>query len=242
MTYSEELLVLVRLLLAHLLTDFILQPSSWVKERKEKKIRSSKLYFHAALTAILAYVFSGVWAAWALPVVIFFTHFLIDSWKSYQKNNLKYFLIDQLLHLLVILFLWIWIFNKWNEAQLILQKAVSNIDYIIVITAYVMAAWPLGILVGIATEKWRNQADINREGLEKAGLWIGLLERFLILTFILINQYTAVGLLIAAKSILRFSDKENTQKKTEYVLIGTLMSFAISFVIGLLVRYLIEVI
>jgi len=110
----------------------------------------------------------------------------------------------------------------------------------IVVTGYVIIAWPLGVLIGIATEKWRNDAEVNKEGLAKAGMWIGQLERFLILTFILIDQFTAVGLLIAAKSILRFSDKENTQKKTEYVLIGTLMSFSASFVLGLLMEYLIE--
>jgi hypothetical protein len=27
---------LIKLLLAHLLTDFVLQPNSWVKDRKEK--------------------------------------------------------------------------------------------------------------------------------------------------------------------------------------------------------------
>ena len=39
-------------------------------------------------------------------------------------------------------------------------------------------------------------------------MWIGFFERFLIFTFILINQYTAIGFLIAAKSVLRFNDKE----------------------------------
>jgi hypothetical protein len=50
------------------------------------------------------------------------------------------------------------------------------------------------------------------------------------------NQFASVGFLIAAKSILRFSDKENTQKKTEYVLIGTLMSFAAAAIIGILIN------
>lgn len=241
MIYPEELLILIRLILAHLLTDFILQPGSWVRDKKERKLKSQKLYLHALVTGIVAYIFSGLWTAIWLPLLIMVTHFVIDGWKSYQKNKTRYFLIDQLLHVLVILILWLSAVNKWEEGIDILFRIINSPNFLIVICGYIMVAWPLGILIGIATEKWRNEAEINKEGLAKAGMWIGLLERFLIITFILIDQYTAVGLLIAAKSILRFSDKENTQKKTEYVLIGTLMSFSVSFVIGLVTKYLFQV-
>jgi hypothetical protein len=239
MTHSEEILVLFRLILAHLLTDFVFQPSSWVKSRHAKKIKSNKLYLHATITGLLAYGISGQFSAWEIFVIITGSHFIIDLWKSYQPNKVRYFLIDQGLHLLVILILWLFIFNKWEAAVQLITSALNNIKLLVIIIGYVGVAWPLGILIGIATEKWRNEADVNREGLAKAGMWIGLLERFLILTFILIDQFTAVGLLIAAKSVLRFSDKENTQKKTEYVLIGTLMSFSASFIIGLLIRFLV---
>ncbi len=239
MNYSEELPVLIRLIIAHLLTDFVLQPGSWVAERKGKKFRSPKLYLHALVTGVTAYLFSGKWEVFSLPLLIIITHAIIDGWKSYQKSNTIYFLIDQLLHLLVIVFAWITIIGAWDETWLGLVTLINNPKFLIILSGYILIARPLGILIGTATEKWRLDADINKEGLAKAGLWIGLLERFLILTFILIDQYTAVGLLIAAKSILRFSDKENTQKKTEYVLIGTLMSFSVTFVIGLFIRHLI---
>lgn len=241
MISTIELLLLVKLILAHLLTDFVFQPSSWVKNRIEKKYRSPYLYYHAALTALLAYVFSSLWQVWWLPLTIFITHLLIDIWKSYQPGKLKYFIADQAMHLSILLLVWIAALNKWADLVLILHHAINNVPLLLVITAYIFVGWPLGIFIGIATEKWRSDAAVSSEGLAKAGMWIGLLERFLILTFILINQYTAIGFLIAAKSILRFSDKENTQKKTEYVLIGTLMSFSVSFLAGLTVKYLFEV-
>jgi hypothetical protein len=240
MVNPEELLVLLRLILAHLLTDFILQPASWVRDRQEKRFKSGKLYLHALATATVAYALSGFYSAWWIFIIIFSTHLLIDLWKSYQSNKVKYFLIDQLLHLLVIVVLWLFTFNSWEVLADLFENAVKSLDLLIIVLGFLIVAWPLGILIGIATEKWRNDADVNKEGLAKAGMWIGLLERFLILTFILIDQFTAVGLLIAAKSILRFSDKENTQKKTEYVLIGTLMSFSASFVLGLLMKFLIR--
>jgi hypothetical protein len=238
MIHSAELILLIKLILAHLLTDFVLQPGSWVKKRIEKKHKSGHLYLHAAITAIVAYIISGLFGSWWLPLIIFLSHLLIDLWKSHQPSTLRYFIIDQLLHIIILLWVWILALDKWHDIGIIWHKALNSTELLLVITAYLAIGWPLGILIGIATEKWRNEAAINSEGLAKAGMWIGFLERFLILTFILINQYTAIGFLIAAKSVLRFSDQEHTQKKTEYVLIGTLLSFSVSFATGLTVQYL----
>ena len=49
--------------------------------------------------------------------------------------------------------------------------------------------------------------------------------------FVYMQHYEALGLLIAAKSIIRFSDKETS--RTEYVLAGTLLSIFIAVVTGL---------
>ena len=46
------------------------------------------------------------------------------------------------------------------------------------------------------------------------------------------GQYEAIGLLVAAKSILRFKDTDTA--KTEYVLAGTFLSFAIAILCGLI--------
>ncbi|MFT7001154.1 MAG: hypothetical protein ACI9V1_002292 [Spirosomataceae bacterium] len=60
------------------------------------------------------------------------------------------------------------------------------------------------------------------------------MERLLILTFVLINQFTAIGLLITAKAILRISKSE--RKFSEYVLAGTLLSTLITIAVGLLIK------
>ena len=65
------------------------------------------------------------------------------------------------------------------------------------------------------------------------GALIGTIERWLILIFVCMQRYEALGLLIAAKSIIRYSDKQTT--KTEYVLAGTLLSIFIAVIMGLLV-------
>lgn len=243
MVITEEISILIRLIIAHLLTDFIFQPGSWIKERKEKKWKSGKLYLHVLLTSVIAYILAGQWKLWWLPVLIFISHLLIDLWKSYRPARMIYFLADQFLHMLVLIVLWINISNRWEVSGVFLINSLSNIPFLTVLASYILITWPMGIMIGLATEKWRDDAGANAEGLARAGMWIGFFERFLILTFILIDQYTAVGLLIAAKSILRFNDKEgNTQKKTEYVLIGTLMSFSVSVLLGWIIDSILKTI
>src|SRR6478672_6690416 len=93
---------LVKLILAHLLTDFVLQPTSWIESRNRKHFSSVQLYLHGFVTAFVALVFIGL-SYWLVALIILVTHILIDGWKSYQPAETKYFLIDQALHLIVIL-------------------------------------------------------------------------------------------------------------------------------------------
>jgi hypothetical protein len=85
--------------------------------------------------------------------------------------------------------------------------------------------------VAIARKEESETLSVSDE-LPNAGKLIGILERVLALTFILIGQYQAVGFLIAAKSVLRYKDTDTL--KTEYVLIGTMLSFGIAVVLGIL--------
>jgi hypothetical protein len=79
----------------------------------------------------------------------------------------------------------------------------------------------------------------NDDSLQNAGNYIGILERLFVFYFVISGHLEAVGFLLAAKSIFRFGDlKEAKDRKlTEYVLIGTLLSFGIAFLVGLLANY-----
>ncbi|MFC1725854.1 hypothetical protein ACFL4T_09515 [candidate division KSB1 bacterium] len=70
-----------------------------------------------------------------------------------------------------------------------------------------------------------------------AGVIIGMLERILILFFLLKGQYAAMGFIIAAKGFARYS-KMDDRAFAEYVLIGTLLSATIAAMIALLIKYL----
>lgn len=79
-----------------------------------------------------------------------------------------------------------------------------------------------------------------KPGLPDAGRYIGYLERFLILTFVIVDNYEAIGFLLAAKTLVRYPDISEDRKGHfgEYFLVGTLTSFGIALIAGVLVGQL----
>lgn len=222
---------LIKLVLSHLITDFILQPKTWVNERITKHFASPKLYMHGFVTAFLACLLIGI-RYWPVALILLVTHIVIDGWKSYQKQNAFYFIVDQSLHLLVILACWYYCFFDWSK--LVDGWRLIEIDIVVwkTITAFVFLTNPAAILIGQLTKKWRDKLP-EAENLASAGKWIGIMERVIILIFVLNNQYSAIGLLIAAKGIIRFNEKDRQEIKTEYLVIGTLMSIALAIGTGI---------
>lgn len=229
-----EIVWLTKLILSHLISDFILQPKSWVNDRTAKHFASAKLYLHGLVTALLAWVMIG-WQYWLVAIVILVTHILIDGWKSYQKPTVLYFLTDQLLHLLVIIGCWYGSFVNWQQVIRAMQLLNEQPAFWKTITAFVFLTTPTGILIGQFTSSWRNKIA-DAESLANAGKWIGIIERIVILIFVMQGQYSAIGLLIAAKGIIRFNERDRPEIKTEYLVVGTLMSIGIAIVTGLLIK------
>jgi Protein of unknown function (DUF3307) len=230
-----ESIWLSKLVLSHLITDFILQPKSWVDDRNTKHFGSLKLYVHGILTALLVWILIG-WQYWLVAAVILITHTLIDAWKSYRPPTLIFFLIDQLLHLLVILGCWYFTFIKWADVLFAWQQLNTSSTAWKTITAVVFLSTPAGILIGQLTKKWRDKIE-NAESLANAGKWIGIVERIIILIFVLQGQYSAIGLLVAAKGIIRFNEKDRQEIKTEYLVVGTLMSIGLAIITGLIMKW-----
>jgi hypothetical protein len=77
------------------------------------------------------------------------------------------------------------------------------------------------------------------EELKHAGMVIGILERIFTLTFVLIDEYTAIALIFTAKSIARFEELKQ-RRFSEYYLIGTLTSILVALIVGMLTRWLLE--
>ena len=238
------MILALKLILAHFIGDFVLQPAHWVEDKLEKKGRSKYLYFHIGvhlLALLIILQFQHI-----LPIlVIVVTHFLIDLGKLSLTNAKNYrwlFVLDQVLHLLVLGAVLYWIEPfPLDFSNLLTENTLLLITFLVFVT-YVSGIIMRMLLAPYIDEIAKN--DVSEEGgsLKNAGTYIGMLERLFVFGFILMQQWAAIGLLIAAKSVFRFGDlnKGKNRKLTEYVLIGTLLSFGPAILSGTFYMYLAE--
>jgi len=236
---------LIALLFAHIMADFLLQ-TGWMVARKR---HFGVLLLHSGIVAVLSYAalgFSGFWVVLAIAG----SHLLFDALKTYWPGTgWRAFLLDQGLHVAVILvaaarFPGLYSAGHWQgyglldtpPAYLATLPAgwVAQLPHFMLLTAgLVLATRAGGFFIGLFMKPLAVDAP---EGLPQAGAIIGNLERALAYLFILSGQPQNIGFLLAAKSVLRFGATKEQRGISEYVIIGTLMSFgwAITVSMGVL--------
>ena len=236
------MVLLIKLFLAHFLGDFIFQPTTWVIAKEEKQLKAWQLYAHVVVHGVLLMLL--VWDPdFFLPMLLIIaSHFIIDLVKvKFQKPVTKrfWFLLDQFLHAAVIVITWYFV----SRPQITID-IFNDPNVLIIITSIVFLTTPTSAIVKNTISKWTPTSALypSADSLQNAGRYIGILERLFVLVFVISNHWEGIGFLIAAKSIFRFGDlKESSDLKlTEYILIGTLLSFGIAFAIGLFCLYLIQ--
>ena len=231
-------MIFIQLILAHLLGDFILQPNSWVADKENKKLKSKYLYLHVLIHTVLSFIFLWNLELWWVAVLVGITHFIIDVCKlSFQniQTTKKWFFIDQILHIAVIGGVSLY----FNEFEF---NFLKNKDFLKVLMAALFLTSPASIFIKLILSSWtpvnEQAGSLQTESLSNAGKYIGILERLLVFTFIMVNHWEGVGFMVAAKSVFRFSDlaQAKQRKLTEYVLIGTLLSFGLAVLTGILIK------
>jgi hypothetical protein len=229
------MILLIKLLLAHIIGDFFLQPLKWVEEKQQKKLKSPKLYLHVLIHILLTTIILWDFSMWPIIAIVGVTHLSIDGLKLLiQKKKTKrlLFFIDQSLHVLVIMGCYMCFSENATSMQFIVTK-----NTLLLITCLAFLTIPTSIIMKTIFFKWNISELIkNNESLEDAGKYIGILERILVFIFIISEHWEAVGFLITAKSVFRFGDlKESKHRQlTEYILIGTLISFGIAIITGII--------
>jgi protein-S-isoprenylcysteine O-methyltransferase Ste14 len=237
------MILFLKFLLAHILGDFVFQPEKWVKDKEENKVKSIKLYFHIGLHAILLLMILqfNMKEYWLGFLVIISSHYLIDILKLYlQKKKTKriWFFTDQMLHLLVLMF----VTSIYNDFSFSLENIITEKNLLLLIFL-LLVIYVSAIVIQIIITQWNpeNKKE-NDDSLAKAGRYIGILERLFVFTFVITNHWEAIGFLLAAKSVFRFGDLTSSKdrKLTEYILIGTLLSFGIAILLGVLYLYILN--
>ncbi len=226
------------LYLAHLLTDFVLQPDQMVTRKKRGEVLAYAQ--HGAIHFFAAALFLG-FAIPGLAVRMDFYGFILGlavvhlgiDWLKLRlvrsgmlADGAATFLGDQAVHTLTIL-LAVWLIArppfltllaKIHWVQLAIEKPL------LVLVVYVGVIFGGGYIVRSLTKPLTKQ---------DAGMYIGWLERFVVLTALVLQSPATVGLILTAKSIARYPEMKSV-RFAEYFLIGTLLSMSLGIIGGII--------
>jgi Protein of unknown function (DUF3307) len=227
----------LKITLAHLLGDFMLQPDKWIEDKSQNTYKSKYLYYHVGIHfLLLLVVLQFDFKYWLALILIPISHYLIDLGKLLWKNKMetrRLFLLDQLLHFLIIFLVAKIYFKVHVDFSLIFSAKI-----ILLLTAFITISYMASVVIKILISKWKQENEITNT----AGKYIGMMERILVFVFIVLNHWEGVGFLLAAKSVFRIGDltKSHEVRLTEYILIGTLLSFGIAIGVALAYQKLLK--
>ena len=230
-------IIAAKLLIAHLVGDFFLQPLSWVLDKEAKSYKSRFLLYHVLVHFCLMMILVADLNFLPIAMAITVFHFLTDVGKITYNGSYKKlaFVVDQMVHLLFLYLGW-----KWYTVGNFELSFLQDLSWPI-LAGLVFVTFPCSIMLKIFIGNWLPEPS-TKTGIETAGKWIGIAERLLVFTFVLMGRYEAVGFLLAAKSIFRFGDLNEAKEiqLTEYMLIGSLLSFGMAIFAGIAVKYVLN--
>ena len=121
-------------------------------------------------------------------------------------------------------------------------RAIPN-KFLAVPVIYVAVVFGGGYLIrflirSLAEGAKSHSLERSSEQFQNAGLYIGWLERFLVVTALLLQSPATVGLILTAKSIARYPEFKS-ERFAEYFLIGTLLSISMALIGGALLARLV---
>lgn len=226
-------MILIKLILAHIIGDFFLQTDRGIVSKETRKWFSPSLFLHVCVHFILVLLVLWDISQWPAALIIAATHYVIDGFKlTVQNERTKgfWFGVDQVAHLLVLLMVW---YFYWG---VVVNGSLSD-QFWILLTGLLFLTFPASYIMQYLMEPWNEQIELNqKESLQGAGKYIGMLERVFVYLAMITGNAQIIGFLLAAKSVFRFGDltRSKDRKLTEYILIGTLFSFLMAIIIGLL--------
>ena len=236
---NKELLII--LLIIHFLMDFQLQSQDIATNKGSKMIYMLK-HFVISLVFPLIFILIDFKVSILLLILAIF-HILIDLIKGlleqkllsnsqYQHLDKIVFITDQLVHLSII-FIGLILYKGDFHQEIFSISVLKWILFIILITKPINVSFKK-LFIG-----YQPESDINSETVIGAGSIIGNLERLLAGVFLALNQFSAIALIMTAKSIARYNKIAESPKFAEYYLIGSLYSILAVIICYQLIFYII---
>ena len=226
---------LVALLIGgHLLGDFLFQTGRMAGGKRQVRILGSHVLVVMLVHLLALLPFLSVRVV-VCVAGIGITHAVIDAVKARSRPRLATFLLDQGAHVLVLLGVWR-LLVEWDPG---IGDAPAGWVAPFVVATVVAGALAFaargGSAIVSATLAGLDptlEPEETPPGLKGSGRLIGILERITAVILILLGQWAALGLLMAAKSIARFEELKE-RRFAEYYLVGTLTSLLVAIVVGL---------
>jgi len=234
--------LLLFFLLLHMIGDYYLQSDSMADEKNANHAALQKhgLIYAAVFIALTAAVWN--WPVLIAAAALAILHYGVDILKTeyLRKHTVTEpsdsleaytYCIDQGLHLLFL----------FAAVLLLKVLAVSAAAYLycstvcefLPVAPFLLLRWvcllaflwkPANITIKVLTSKYKPAKNAQDSSKDKAGAFIGSLERMIILLLMSVGQYAAIGLVLTAKSVARYKKISEDQSFAEYYLLGTLLS------------------
>ncbi len=241
---AEALLML--LVIGHFIADFLVQTRR-MAELKEKSTRH--LLEHGLMTILTHLVLLIPFMSWTVAVgvaALAIVHTILDTLRirvmGAWGGTLAAFFLDQGLHLATVFVLFGILKQAGAHKNIVLAYPQIWLpwakQYGIILAGLVFNGRGGTAIVRRLLQSFPKVVPKQEEGGVDEfamGRTIGCLERFLVFTLVLMGQWGALGLVVAAKSIARFPELKD-QNFSDYYLIGTLSSILVAVATGILVR------
>ncbi|NLY38871.1 MAG: DUF3307 domain-containing protein [Firmicutes bacterium] len=217
----------------HLLGDFYFQ-SDKLSEKKRNG------YCYVLLHGLIYFLISFACAIpfWSIPVLLSASalavlHFVVDSikflWARGKAQNAATYIADQIIHLgtmFTVASLFVYLGFDFN-----LLPSIGNYLAAITENPGAMLGWiglilavhkPANITIKQLVAQYKPAEEANHAN--RTGAFIGTVERFTIILLLSVAQYSAIGLVLTAKSVARYKKIAEEKQFAEYYLLGTLLS------------------
>lgn len=219
---------------AHLIGDYYLQTDEMAQLKKESLMITVKHGLYYALPfLLLPLLFSDVLGLTLLAIMV---HFFIDLVKYQMEKKNKHgwakrvqakeiYVLDQMVHLLSLFFISGLVSTSIHPFMISLPLNTSF--FLGVLPAILFLFKPANITFKLLFGRFSPE-EKDLVSIKGAGAVIGSLERLLMLIFLSLGQFSAVGLIMTAKSIARYDKISKDPVFAEYYLIGTLYSILVT--------------
>ena len=231
--------------LAHLLADFVFQTGRVVSKKQRGEWRGYLVHGATHYIAVLAIVAIAdphrflTLNFQVIAVSLSVVHLIVDWAKlsvtksRLMPDNALVFVLDQTIHFATVIGAVLFLVRPPLQtfASCLMRIRLHQETILLVLVAYIFVIFCGGyfirVLIGPLWREEPGQETKEHKEVINAGLYIGWLERFLVLTALFLQSPATVGFILAAKSIARYPELKSV-RFAEYFIIGTLLSVSIA--------------